>query len=264
MVRLAAPDEVPLPISKEDREIASLKSLMRDINVQIGSLETRITALRERSQEAVVHNNRSSALAALRSKKAAETALARRNDTLSQLEEIYGKIEQASDQITMVQAMKGSTEVLRGLNARVGSTQDVENALDSLKEEMGMVADVSTTLSQVGQETNGVDEDDVDEELEALMRERQGEEEEKAAEETKRRLANLQTPVDVDQETADRLTMADDNKRTIGLVASEPSVQEETRVLERLSLDEQLASSPDAVQDSHNQASNRNAALQML
>lgn len=263
MVKLAAPNEIPLPISKEDREIASLKSLVYDIKEQIGSLETRITALTERSQKAVELKNRSSALAALRSKKAAETALARRNDTLFQLEEICGKIEQASDQITMIQAMKGSTEVLRGLNARVGSTQDVEDALYSLKEEMGKVEDVSTTVNQVVQEANAVDEDEVDEELEALMRERQKGEEEKAAEETKRKLANLQAPVDIDREGAHRLTMADADKRTIDLVAFEPSVQEETRILERTSLDEKLASSPDAVQDSHNQTSNRDAALQI-
>ncbi|KAL8755785.1 MAG: hypothetical protein Q9184_004694 [Pyrenodesmia sp. 2 TL-2023] len=263
VVKLAAPDEVPLPVCKEDREIASLKSVMFEINEQIRSLETRITALRERSQKAVERKNRSSALAALRSKKAAETALARRNDTLFQLEEIYGKIEQASDQITMIQTMKGSTEVLRGLNARAGSTKNVEDTLDSLKEEMGKVEDVSTTINLVGQETNAVDEDEVDEELEALMRERQKGEKEKAAEETEGMLANLQAPVDVDQDTAHRLTMADDSKRTTALAASEPSVQEENLVLERMSLDEKLATSSDVVRDSHDQASNRSAALQM-
>lgn len=204
---------------------------MYDISEQIASLETRITALREQSQKAVAHKNRSSALAALRSKKMAESALARRNDTLFQLEEIYGKIEQASDNITLVQAMKGSTEVLRGLNARVGSTQDVEDALNSLKEEMGNVEDVSTTINQVGQETNTVDEDEVDVELDTLMRERIEGEEEKAAEETKRRLANLHTPVDVKQVLAHGLRMVDDGERTTALVASEPLVDGETHFL---------------------------------
>ncbi|KAL8897149.1 MAG: hypothetical protein Q9207_007354 [Kuettlingeria erythrocarpa] len=256
VVRLAASEDVPLPISKEDREIASLKSLMYDINEQIASLETRITALREQSQKAVSQKNRSSALAALRSKKVAETALAQRHDTLIHLEEIYGKIEQASDNITMVQAMKGSTSVLRGLNARVGSTQDVEDALNNLKEEMGKVEDVGTIMTQVGQETNAVNEDEVDEELDALVRERNEGDEEKAAEETTRRLANFHAPVDVKQVLAHGLTMVDHGERTTALVASEPQVDGETRFLERMSLDENSTKSPDAVRDSHNQKGN--------
>ena len=181
-----------VPISKEDRAVVSLKSLMNDINEQIQSLETRIAACIENSRNAVEMKNRSSALAALRSKRSAESALSRRVETLFQLEEIYGKIEQASDQITMLRVMRGSTDVLRKLNAEVGSAEDVEDVLDGLKEEMGTVEDIGTAINQAGQETSAINEDEVDEELDALMRQSHSAQEEKAVEETKQRLADLE------------------------------------------------------------------------
>ncbi|KAL8723525.1 MAG: hypothetical protein Q9225_000160 [Loekoesia sp. 1 TL-2023] len=190
-VKIAGPDGVLFPISKEDRAIASLKSLMNDINEQIRSLEIQILALGKKSQRAVEMKNRSSALAALRSKRSAESALSKRTDALFQLEEVYGKIEQASDQVTMLGVMRDSTGVLCNLNAKAGSVQDVEDLLDDLKEEMGKADDIGTAINQAGQETSPTDEDEVDEELEALIRQSQSAEEEKAVEETKRRLANI-------------------------------------------------------------------------
>ena len=65
-----------------------------------------------------------SALAALRSKKLNETALAQRTETLSQLEEVYSKVEQAADQVAIVRVMEASAGVLRNLHAEVGGVED--------------------------------------------------------------------------------------------------------------------------------------------
>ncbi|KAI4154035.1 MAG: hypothetical protein L6R39_001446 [Caloplaca ligustica] len=264
VIRLGAPGEVPAPISKQDREIASLKSLMDDLNEQIRSLETRIAALRERSQKAVELKNRASALTALRSKRAAETVLARRTDTLFQLEEIYGKIDQASDQITMLRVMKGSTEVLRNLNAKVGGTQDVEDVLDSLKDEMGQVEDVGMAISQAGQETNAAAEVEVDEELDALMRENHRIAEQEAAEETKRRLDSIQTVGKADDSTANQ---AKDGRQTTAMQIPGPSLTEEVRTIERMSLDQGASGTPSGISDvswnSLSREKDANATLEM-
>ncbi|KAI4114634.1 MAG: hypothetical protein LQ345_004623 [Seirophora villosa] len=203
VIKIAAPDESPDSVSKEDRAIASLKSLMSEINEQISLLKIRIVALGEQSLKAIESKNRSLALTALRSKKAAETVLAMRTNTLFQLEDVYQNIEQASDQVTMIRVMRGSAEVLRSLNAKVGSTQDVEDTLDSLRHEMGQVEDVGTAISHPGQDNGDVDEDKVDEELDALMCESRKAEEEKATEQTMRRLASVQVPSCSDHITPD-------------------------------------------------------------
>lgn len=176
---------------------------MSEINEQISLLKIRIVALGEQSLKAIESKNRSLALTALRSKKAAETVLAMRTNTLFQLEDVYQNIEQASDQVTMIRVMRGSAEVLRSLNAKVGSTQDVEDTLDSLRHEMGQVEDVGTAISHPGQDNGDVDEDKVDEELDALMCESRKAEEEKATEQTMRRLASVQVPSCSDHITPD-------------------------------------------------------------
>ncbi|KAL8797917.1 MAG: hypothetical protein Q9182_007123 [Xanthomendoza sp. 2 TL-2023] len=189
-IKFHSANEVFSPISEEDRAIASLRSLIEDTSKQIGALQTQIAAAREKSQKAVESKNRPTALAALRSKKSAESALSQRMDTLFQLEQIFISIKKASDQIALVGVMKNSAEVLRGLNAKVGSIHNVENALNCLKNEMEKVEDVATLVSEAGQET-GADENEIDEEFDALLRQKERAEEEKASELTKQRLADL-------------------------------------------------------------------------
>ncbi|KAL9637632.1 MAG: hypothetical protein Q9204_001795 [Flavoplaca sp. TL-2023a] len=191
VVRIIGSTEDVSPISTEDRAIASLKSLIEDIERQLRALESQIAASRERSQKAVESKNRASALMALRLKKLAESVLAQRMDTLFQLEQVLSSIQQASDQVAMVRVMKDSAGVLRGLNAN--SAEDVENALESLKEEMGKVEDLGSVISEAGQEVNVTDEHDIDEEFNALLRQKERAEEEEAVERTKQKLAELQT-----------------------------------------------------------------------
>ncbi|KAL8874876.1 MAG: hypothetical protein Q9198_006692 [Flavoplaca austrocitrina] len=193
VVRIIGSTDDVSPISTEDRAIASLKSLIEDIERQLRALESQIAASRERSQKAVESKNRASALMALRSKKLAESVLAQRMDTLFQLEQVLSSIQQASDQVAMVRVMKDSAGVLRGLNAKVGSAEDVENALESLKEEMGKVEDLGSVISDAGQEVNVTDEHEIDEEFDALLRQKERAEEEEAVERTKQKLAELQT-----------------------------------------------------------------------
>ncbi|KAL8656179.1 MAG: hypothetical protein Q9210_000431 [Variospora velana] len=233
VIKIAAPYESPGSVSKEDREIASLKSLMSEVSEQMSLLEIRIVALREQTQKAVETKNRSSALAAIRSKKAAEAVLARRADTLFQLEEIYQNIEKASDQLTMVHVMRGSFEVLRGLNAKVGRSHVVEDVLEGLKNEMGRVNDVGTLISQPGQETNSVDEHAVDEELDALMRESRKAEEEKSTEQTMRRLATVQLPSRSNDITANK---TEDLRQTTTTEAQGSSLRYDIGALECMSL----------------------------
>lgn len=220
-----------------DRAIASLKSLMNDLNEQIRSLEIQIPALKKKSQRAVEMKNRSSALAALRSKRTAESALSRRTDALFQLEEVYGKIEQASDQITMLRVMRDSTEVLHNLNAKASSVEDVEDLLVDFKEEMGKAEDIGTAINQVGQEASAINEDEVDEELEALIRQSQSAEDEKAVEETKRRLADVHF-ADVSNSNGTSRSMPSDGRTSATpAIGSDPSVPKEATAPRPMSLD---------------------------
>ncbi|KAI0148319.1 Snf7-domain-containing protein [Hypoxylon sp. NC0597] len=189
-------------ITEEDSAIASLKELMEDLTRQTEVLSRRVDDLNAAAQDAVRRKNRIAALAALKSKKLAETNLSRRHATLSQLEDVASKIEQAADNVQLVKVMQSSTAALRSLNAQVGGADKVDEVLDNLREQMGEVDEVGNIIAEAGPAAT-VDEEEVDDEFEAMLAEERKKEEEaervkkeaqqeKEAEETRRRLAELE------------------------------------------------------------------------
>lgn len=195
-------EDESLTITSEDSTIASLKTLMSDLELQISTLARRVEVLSGTAKDAVSRNNRVLALAALRSKKLAESNLSRHSATLGQLEEVYSKIGQAADQVELIRILQGSTGVLKVLHAEIGGVERVDDAVNELKEQMTQVEETNNLINEVG-EVGTVDEDEVDLELKAMEQqekkkreeserlERQTRELEEAAE-TKRKLGHLE------------------------------------------------------------------------
>jgi len=155
---------------------------------QANNLDVKIAELTATAKTALNNKNRIAALSAVRSKKLAEHNLKRRFDTLTQLEEVYSKIEQATDQVEYVRVMEASTGVLRGLNTQVGDATKIDKVMDELREEMSKVDEVGNIMSEAGPE---IDETEIDDELEALEHKDQEAKEEEEAEETRKKLAEL-------------------------------------------------------------------------
>ena len=233
-------------ITLEDSTIASLKSLIHDLNSQTTLLTTKIDALTLSAKEAVAKKNRISALSLLRSKKLAETTLQKRHATLAQLEDVFNSIEQANDQVELMKVMQDSTTVLRGLNKEVGGVERVDEVVEELREQMGVVSEVGDVIAEVGG-MNSVDESEVDGELEEMERverekreaveakaraEREAKEkvereerETREAEETRRRLEELE---EVEREAVAR--------RKEKEAAAEKSLDDSTELLSKISL----------------------------
>ena len=159
--------------------------------MQVATLSTRISTLSESAQKAIDNKNRTSALAALRSKRLSETTLMRRSETLAQLEEVYGKIEQAADQVAIIRVMEASTGVLRNLHAQVGGIDKVEEVIERLRDEMGNVDEIGGAIEAGAQEDSVIDESAVDEELARLENKANAREEEKGARQIQERLASI-------------------------------------------------------------------------
>lgn len=197
---------LPEPLTHEDHTIASLQTLIANLTAQISNLTVRIATLQNKAQTSVKAGNKASALSALRSKKLADRGLQTRTDTLHQLEEVYVKIEAAADQVEVVTAMAASAGVLKTLNNRVGGVARVEDVLESLRDEMGKVDEVSGVMAEPLDGRAVLDEGEVDDELEVLEREERARKEEKLqetsmkeareAELTRTRLAELDKPDD--------------------------------------------------------------------
>lgn len=161
---------------------------MATISNQTETLEAKITELTSAAKTALSNKNRISALSAVRSKKIVEHNLQQRLNTLTQLEEVYSKIEQATDQVEYAKVMEASIGVLRGLHSQIGGTEQVEDVVDDLREEMSKVDEVGSVMNEVGPV---VDESEIDEELEGLEAKEREAAEEKEAEETRKKLAEL-------------------------------------------------------------------------
>lgn len=241
-VKIKAPTEASASeITTEDASIASLKSLISDIESQTEVLTQRIDQLSLTARDAVSRKNKASALAALRSKKLAETTLSKRTATLGQLEEVFSKIEQAADQVELVRVMEGSTRVLSGLNAEVGGVERVDDVVEQLREQMSQVNEVGDVIAEVGQ--SPIDETEVDDELEAMERaerekmeeeerKEKAREEEQEAEKTRRRLDAL--------DRAAREAAAE----KIEKAKKDEEVKDSTEQVRRLSLEEKPESIP--------------------
>ena len=175
----------------QDKTVATLKALIAGINMQIEVLSARISSLSETAQKAINNKSRTSALAALRSKKLSETTLIQRLETLMQLEGVYSKIEQAADQVAVVRAMEASTGVLQNLHAQVGGVEKVKDVIEGLRNEMGKIDDIGRVVEAGAQFDSVVDESAMDEELESLERQANAREEEEGAYQTQKQLASI-------------------------------------------------------------------------
>lgn len=165
--------------------------LIADISMQVEILSTRISTLSEKAERAINDKSRTSALAALRSKKLSEVTLTQRSESLLQLQRVYSMIEQAADQLAVVRAMEASTEVLRDLHSQVGGIDKVEDVIEGLRNEMGKVDEIGGAIEAGAQVDSVVDENAVDEELEILEKQAKSREEEEEACQMQERLASI-------------------------------------------------------------------------
>lgn len=159
-------DESVDPVTQEDLDIASMRSLVLTLEEQVDKLEVQIGELDDKARESLARKNTVSAKAHLRSKKLAESTLQQRISTLHQLQSVYGKIEQAADQVEVVRAMEKAGSVLKTLNERTGGIEKINEIVDDMREEMATTDEIRQAINDDASAT--IDEAEIDEELEAL------------------------------------------------------------------------------------------------
>jgi len=168
IIKLRSSGEQPLmPITEHDTTIAHLKSFLRFAYTRVTTLSADITKYTERVQTGLDNKNRAVALAALKSRKAAEGILVQQVKAIGQVEDVMASIQTATDNIELIQILKRGSTVLNALNKEVGSMEGVGRIMKSLQAEIETVDMVSGML---GESEAVVDEDLVGDELEVLMK----------------------------------------------------------------------------------------------
>lgn len=179
-----------LPVSAEDAAIANLRDTLANIQSQLPPLLEKIAFADAAAREAVAGKQMIRAKAALRSKKLAESTLAQRSEVAHQLEQVYLDLQQAADQVEIVEAMRAGAAALKGLNEKVGGAEGVQGVVDAVNEQMATAEEITNIINETSQP---LDEAEIDDELEALERAEKEKEEKAEAERTATRLAELES-----------------------------------------------------------------------
>lgn len=182
-------EAVPLPITEEDTAIANLRDTLAKINMQLLSLTEKVEAANAAAREAVAEKQMVRAKAALRSKKMTESVLAQRMEVALQLENVYTDLQQAADQVEIVEAMRAGAAALKGLNEKVGGAEGVQGVVDAVNEQMATTEEIANIINENSQP---LDEAEIDDEFEALEKAEREKRELKESENTAARLAELE------------------------------------------------------------------------
>lgn len=158
-------EAVPFPVTTDDTAIANLRDTLANINSQLLPLMEKIAHADAAAREAVATKQMARAKAALRSKKLAEGTLAHRTEIAHQLETVYNDLQQAADQVEIVEAMRAGAAALKSLNEKVGGAEGVQGVVDAVNEQMAFTEEISNLINENGQP---IDEMEIDDELEAL------------------------------------------------------------------------------------------------
>jgi charged multivesicular body protein 7 len=169
------------------------------------------------------------AKAALRSKKLAERALAQRSDVALQLEQVYTDLQQAADQVEIVEAMRAGAAALKGLNEKVGGAEGVQGVVDAVNEQMAVTEDITNIINETSQP---LDEDEIDDEFEALEKADREKREKEEAEATATRLAVLE---EMENKRKEKEAEAAKQKENRAVENTEEKVDEASQSMARMS-----------------------------
>ena len=156
-------------LSSEDIAVADLKAAISELQKQIELLAKAVVTYSDKAKQALSDKNRPIAMTALKMRKLKEAALAQRAESLSRLEEVLDSIEQATDNLTILSTMKQSTSVLQSLQAQLGGVDRVQDVVDQLKDETQKVTEVESLFQEAQQQGSSVDDEEVEEELQAML-----------------------------------------------------------------------------------------------
>ncbi|KAF1950165.1 hypothetical protein CC80DRAFT_427484 [Byssothecium circinans] len=185
----AETESAPTPITMEERTMASLRDSVVRVNAQLPLLQGKIESCGAAAREAVKAKQMIRAKTALRSKKLAESALVHQSSLALQLEEALMKLQEAADQVEIVEAMKAGAEAMKALHEKVGGVEGVQKVVDDVHEQISTVDEVTSIINE---SATPVDEGEIDDEFEEMEKvEREKREAEEAAK-TAARLAELE------------------------------------------------------------------------
>ncbi|KAG0659518.1 hypothetical protein C6P46_005155 [Rhodotorula mucilaginosa] len=181
----------PVPITAADRSTLSLLASVASLSASISSLEDRITAARNKAARYAAQKRVELAKAALVEKRRDEKLLEERVGQRLKVQEVVSAIERAVGDEETLSALTLGTSTLRAVLAsptlQLDNISELTSALD---EQLVSAQEVSEAVDAVGapEREAAIDENEVEEEWEKLVKEEEEREERQKVEEAKRKL----------------------------------------------------------------------------
>ncbi|CDZ96763.1 Uncharacterized conserved protein [Phaffia rhodozyma] len=174
----AAPPE---PITSVDHGVLEMATTVARLKSQMDELDIRITERANQVKEALRKNQKTVAMSYLRSKKSLEELVLKRLSSLETVQGVLLKIETAAGDIEILKVYQTSTQTLSTLLADPTlSHENVERTMDSMADTLADHAEIEQAISlggigareaAAGGTSDGVDEEQLEAELERLVEE---------------------------------------------------------------------------------------------
>jgi charged multivesicular body protein 7 len=168
------------PITTSDTAIAHLKTVHNSLDEQRSLLTAQIATFTQKARDATSKQNRIVALSALKSRKLSESALQKRSDALARIEEVLNGVAQAASDAEVIKSLEGGASALERLNKDIGGIERVEKVMDRVRDGIEESDDVGRVIAEMG--SARVDEDEVQEEFDAMLKAEEEKERKRQAE----------------------------------------------------------------------------------
>jgi charged multivesicular body protein 7 len=182
-----AEDRAP-PVTQEDTALAELHDAIEMVKARIVAIQADATKCGLATKEALHLKQMVRAKHCLRKKKMAESSLEHYTNLNLQLEESYSKLQQAADQLGIVEAMKAGAEAMALLNNKVGGVEGVQQVVDAVNDQMATTEEITNIIND---SAAPIDENEVDDELAELEKAEKEKQEREEAAKTAALLAEL-------------------------------------------------------------------------
>ena len=160
--------------------------MQTSLDEQILLLTAQIATFTQKARDATTKQNRILALSALKSRKLSESALQKRSDALARIEEVLNGVAQAASDAEVIKSLEGGASALERLNKDIGGIERVEKVMDRVREGIEESDDVGRVIAEMG--SARVDEDEVQEEFDAMLKAEEEKQRKRQAEMERRKL----------------------------------------------------------------------------
>lgn len=154
-------------ITEDDKKVAHLNETVQNLNIKILRLSDKIQKSLDQAKLALDKGNKQLAKYYLKAKSVTEKTQTDCMSKLENLEFILTKIDGASEDVRIVQAIEDGSVILKSIQKAIGGIDRVESLVEEFKDQALTADEISQQISETSGVTD-VDIDDVEEELRAM------------------------------------------------------------------------------------------------